>query len=91
MQSLLVLSDVRVSFKPNPRGLMTPAATTATRGAGVFPLNSLNITFSSTIAPRFWLLSKPKHLTQCARKEKTAARKSADCHLKFIQRRFKTQ
>ena len=67
---------------------MTPAATTATRDAGVFPLNSLNITFSSTIAPRFWLLSKPKHLTQCARKEKTAARKSADCHLKFTQRRF---
>ena len=87
-QSLLVLSDAKVSSRPWPRGLITPAATTATRDSLVFPPNSLNVAISVSVGPRFWLLSKPKHLTQCARKEKTAARKSADCHLKFSQRRF---
>ena len=88
MQSLLALSDARVSSRPRPRGLITPVATTATRERPVFPPNSLNVAISVPLGPRFWLLSKPKHLTQCARKEKTAARKSADCHLKFSQRRF---
>ena len=84
MQSLLALTDARVSSRPKPRGLITPAATTATRDRPVFPPNSLNVAISVPLGPRFWLLSKPKHLTQCARKEKTAARKSGDCHLKFV-------
>src|SRR5260370_1997565 len=90
MHTLLAMSDARVLSRPRQRGLITPAATTATRDRAVFPPNSLNVAISVPLGPRFWLLSKPKHLTQCARKEKTAARKSADCHLKFSQRRFES-
>src|SRR2546423_9234538 len=83
-QSLLALSPASVSLRPSPRGLITPAATTATRVETVFPSKPLNLRISVPSCPRFCLLSQPEHLTQCARKEKTAARKSADCHLKFI-------
>src|SRR6266496_2926781 len=48
-QSLLPRRAARVSSRPKPRGLITPAATTATRTGALFPRKSLNLTTSVPI------------------------------------------
>jgi len=63
-QSRADLSAPRVSVKPKPRGLTTPAATTATREGDFFTLFTLIVTFFPVPSLDLLLLSETKHLTK---------------------------
>jgi len=66
MQSRAERNASRVSAKPRPSGLTTPAATTATRAGRLFPSEAINVDISAPLAPQLLLLSTMRHHTNGA-------------------------
>ena len=81
-QSLAWRNDSSVSAKPNPSGLITPAAVTATR-AGLFVLSALAIIYYQKLNLDLYCFLK-RSILQVTAKRETEARKLVDCQLSLF-------
>jgi hypothetical protein len=84
-QSRASRNESSVSLNPNPSGLTTPAATTATRAVTLFSFVSLDLTIfrQEKLIPDSYCILK-RSILLVRRNGKTEARQLVDCQLSLF-------